>query len=106
MQGAGESALFVSKQFGRDQVAGDGGAVDAHKRAVRTVRVLVNSAGNQLFAGTSFARNQNRGVGVRNLGDARQYGLQTGRGADDLFEHRHSFDFLAQRQILLLRLLF
>src|SRR5882724_10429727 len=43
---------------------------------------------HKLFACSRFTRNQNCGIGWRNFGNAREYGLQSRGGSDNLLKHR------------------
>src|SRR4029077_2763149 len=47
--GAREGALFMAKQFRRDQVARDGSAVYAYECARGAIRPPVNRAGHEFF---------------------------------------------------------
>src|SRR6266850_7703031 len=44
-------------------------------------------ARDKLFACSRFTRDQNCGIGWRNFGNAREYGLQSRGGADNLLKH-------------------
>src|SRR5258707_14926739 len=66
----------------------------------------MNGPGEELFAGTGFAANQNRRIAAGDLGHLRQDGGERGRGADNLLEHRGLVDLLSQRDVLLLQSLF
>src|SRR5580704_9541486 len=57
----GEGAAFVAKQLGFKKTRGDGSAIHLNEGAFATRAEIVNGAGNQFFAGTGFAKNQNRG---------------------------------------------
>src|SRR4030081_1744343 len=46
---------------------------------------------------------ENRRIGWRNLRDAREHGLQSGRGSNDLFEHRRPVDFFAEGDVFVLQ---
>src|SRR5260370_33000417 len=59
------------------------------------------SARNQFLPGTCFAGNQYRGVGRRNLHDARKDSLQSWRRPHYLFKHVSLIDLLSQREVLL-----
>src|SRR5260370_16925871 len=56
--GAGESPLFMPKQFAFEQARRNGSAVEFDKGAVLTPAVVVNSAGDQLLARPRVAQQQ------------------------------------------------
>ncbi len=62
--GAGKRAFFVAEQLALHQVFWKSGAVDVDPRAAAPVRGPVNRAGNELLAGSSFARDEG-GLSVR-----------------------------------------
>src|SRR5258707_9957629 len=66
----------------------------------------MNGPGEELFAGTGFAANQNRRIAAGDLGHSRQDGGERGRAADNLFEHRGLVDFLSKRDVFLFQSLF
>src|ERR1700720_4209406 len=66
----------------------------------------MDSASDKLLAGSGLTGNENRRIGWRNLGDAREHRLQRGRGSNDLLEHRGPVDFFAQGDVFLLQFLF
>ena len=59
--GAGKRAFFVTEEFGLDQLFGDGCAVDSNQWLTRPVRQVVETPGDQFFAGAGFAQNQDSG---------------------------------------------
>src|SRR5262249_17816385 len=65
LQGACESAFFVTKQFGSDQRGRNRGTVDANEGTIGTLRRVVDRARNQLLAGSSLALNQHGGISRR-----------------------------------------
>ena len=93
----------MAEELGRDEVAGNGRAVHTDKGARGALRPPMDRAGHQLLARAGLTGNENRGIGWRDLGDAREHRLQGGRGADDLLEHRGLVDFLPQRHVFLLQ---
>ena len=50
-----ESTTLVAKEFAFQQIFGNSCGVDGHKRAIGTLRMFVQSSGNQLFARTRLA---------------------------------------------------
>ncbi|MNI42721.1 hypothetical protein D3C73_970220 [compost metagenome] len=67
LMGAGKRALLMTKQFGLDQVLGDGAAIDRNEGLVVALGLTVQGAGDQLFAGSAFTANQHRRFGRRQL---------------------------------------
>ena len=65
----------------------------------------MNSAGNELFPGTGFSHDEDRGVGGSDFGNPRKDDLQRVRRADDFLEHRGAIHFVAQRKILAVELI-
>jgi hypothetical protein len=59
---AGEGALFVAEQFGSDQRGGNGSAIDRLERAGRSLRGIVNGAGEKFLSSASLSRDQDSGV--------------------------------------------
>ena len=100
---AGERAFFVAEQLRRDQLARDGGAVDAHEGPRTAGRPSVNRPGHEFFPRARLARNEHRRVAPRDLRYAREHRLQRRRGPDDLLEHRRRVNFLPQRDVFLLQ---
>jgi hypothetical protein len=96
LQRAGERALLVSKQLGRDERRRNRRAVHANERSARAARALVNGAGDKLFTGSGLAEYEDGGVGVRDLGNLGENTLQGGGGPNDLLEHRSVVDVFAQ----------
>src|SRR5689334_9515245 len=90
----------MAEQFRSDQVARDCCAVDANESTPRPLGPFVNSACNQLLACSRFTRDENRRIAWRNFGDAREHGLQSGGGPDNLFKHRGLVDFFTERGVL------
>src|SRR4029077_2579275 len=66
----------------------------------------MDRAGDKLFPCSRLTRNKNRRIGWRNLGDAREHSLQSGRGSNDLLKHRCLVDFFAESDVFLLQFLF
>src|SRR6266478_7913672 len=60
-------------------------------------------ARNKLFACSCFTRDEDRRITRCDFGDARENTFQSGRGSNDLFEHRGFVDFFTQSDVLLLQ---
>src|SRR6266576_902788 len=106
LQRAREGALFVTEELGRNEGLLYGRAVHPDERLRRPSRPLVNSARDELLAGTRFAKDEDRRIGRGDLGHLDQHGSQGWGRAHDLFKHRRAIDLFAQREILALRSLF
>src|SRR5712664_1376569 len=102
----GERALFVAKEFGRNQRWGKSSAVHAHERALRPTRSLMDGAGDQFLTSSSLSTNKNARIGGSNFHHPRKYSLQRRRGADDLFEHERLVDLLPEHYVFVLQLIF
>jgi hypothetical protein len=59
---SGKRALFVSEQFRFQQIFGQRRTVDCHKGPFVIRAVFMNPFGQQLFAGSTFGLNKDRGV--------------------------------------------
>src|SRR5271170_2684891 len=55
---------------------------------------------DQFLAGSCLPRDQNGGIGRRDLGDPSKHGLQRRRSAHDLLEHGCLVNLLTQRDVL------
>src|ERR1700688_4297233 len=55
----GERALFVAKEFGRNQRWGKSCAVHAHEGALRPTRSLMDGAGDQFLTSSGLSMNKN-----------------------------------------------
>ena len=75
------------------------------KARAGSLRSFVDGAGNELFAGAGFARDEDCGVGWGDLGDPRKHHLQRVGRADDLLEHRGAVHFVSQGQVLSIQLI-
>src|SRR3989475_9380324 len=106
LQRAREGALFVTEELGRNEGLGYGRAVHADERLRSPSRPLVNSARDELLAGTGFAKDEDGRIGRGDLRHLDQHRSQGGGRAHDLFKHRGAIDVFAQREILVLRALF
>ena len=67
---------------------------------------IVDRTGDELFARSRLALDQNRRVGRRHFRDLIQHRPERIRGADDLFEHRRTHDLFSQCDILVPRSVF
>jgi hypothetical protein len=81
--GPGERAALVTKQLGLHQSFGNRGAVDLHERSPSPLRVVVDGASGQLFAGTRLATNQHRRCRRCGASDDLVDPLHRRRSADD-----------------------
>src|SRR6202795_502021 len=63
----GERALFVAKEFGRNQRWGKSCAVHAHEGALRRTRSLMEGARDQFLTSSSLSTNQNARIGRSNF---------------------------------------
>src|SRR6266849_3619571 len=95
----GERALFVAKEFGRNQRWGKSCAVHAHEGALRPTRSLMDGAGDQFLTSSSLSTNKNARIGGSNFRYPRKHSLQPRRSADDLFEHKCLIDLLPERKV-------
>jgi len=83
---AGERTLFVTEQFGLEQVLLQRRAIHFHEVPRRAQRVVMDGAGNQLLTSAGFAANQHGRVALRHFLDDVEHALQGRAGADDLVE--------------------
>ncbi len=81
---AGERAALVAEQLGLDQLLGDGGAVHLHEGLGRQRAGSVDGLGDQLFAGSRLAGDQDARAGRRHLRDLRLQRLHGRAVADHL----------------------
>src|SRR5258706_2725373 len=58
---------------------------------------------HKLFACSRFTRNQNCGISWRNFGNARENGLQSWGGSDNLLKHRSLINLFTESGVLLLQ---
>ena len=65
--GSGEGSLLMAEQLRFQQVLLKGRAVDPHEVARRAVRVVMNGARDELFAGAGLAADQHGRVALRDL---------------------------------------
>ena len=64
LNGAGEGAFFMAKEFGLEEVLGEGGAIDGDEGLVLAGGVEMEGAGDQFLAGAAFALDEDGGVGI------------------------------------------
>ena len=79
-------ALLVPEELGLEQVLLQRRAVDLDERARRSVRVVVDRAGDQFLARARFAADQHRRVAARHLLHDAEHLLQRAARADDAVE--------------------
>src|SRR4029077_14374693 len=91
-----ERALFVAKEFGRNQRWCKSCAVHAHEGALRSTRSLMDGAGDQVLLSSNLSTNKKARIGGSNFHQPREHSLQRRRGAHDLFEHERFVDLLAE----------
>jgi hypothetical protein len=65
--GTGEGTFLVTEQFAFDQVFWKGTAVDRDERLIATKALLVHRTGNEFFAASGFASDQNCALCRRDL---------------------------------------
>src|SRR4029453_8739553 len=103
LRSPGERAFLVTEELRPDQLARDGGAVDAHEGPRTAGRPSVNRPGHEFFPRTRLARNEHRRIAPRDFRYAREHRLQRRRGPDDLLEHRRRVNVLPERDVFLLK---
>src|ERR1700726_2822736 len=101
----GERALFVAKEFGRNQRWGKSCAVYAHEGALRPARSLMDGAGDQFLTSSSLSTNKNARIGGSNFRYPRKHSLQPRRSTDDLFEHERLVDLLSEHYVFVVQLI-
>src|SRR5208337_4248072 len=99
--GSSEGSLFVAEEFALQQIFRDGGAVDFDERTGSAARLFVDGAGNEVFANTAFAAQQNGGVGGRDAFNVGQHLLHFGADGNDVGVAVFLSEGLAKRAILL-----
>src|SRR5258708_39231837 len=62
--------------------------------------------GNELFACSWFARDEDRRIAWRDFGDARENTFQSGRCSNDVFKHRGFVDFFAGSDLFAVKSVF
>ena len=80
--GASEGSLFVSEEFGLDELSGNGRAVQRNERTARSRASIVKSAGNKFLAGAGFTKNAHTRFAGRDTVDLRHDFLHGIAGPD------------------------
>src|SRR5258708_29606543 len=62
--------------------------------------------GNELFACSWFARDEDRRIAWRDFGDAPENTFQSGRCSNDVFKHRGFVDFFAESDVFAMKSVF
>ena len=106
LQRAGERALLVAEELGRDERRRDRGTIHGDERPGRARRSLVDRPGDELFAGAGLPGDQHGRFGRRDLRQVGEHGPERRRRADDLLEHRRAVDVFAQREIFVAHAIF
>ncbi len=73
----------MAEQFGFQQVLGDGRRVERHERLAGARAVLVQGTRHQLLAGTGFAGDEHRDIGLRQAADGAEHVLHRRCLAED-----------------------
>src|SRR6185295_1902845 len=81
---AGEGAALVTEQLRLDQGLGDGGRVDGHERLLPPGTLAMDGTGDQFLAGAALARDEDRRIGARHLGDELEEPPHLRRLTDDV----------------------
>jgi len=97
--GAGEGAALVAEQFGFEQAAGNGGAIDFDEGPVAAGAEIVDGAGEELLAGAGFAEEKNGGSRGGGELDLREGALESGAFANDFFKVEFSADFFLEIEL-------
>ena len=84
--GASEGPFFMPEQFTFEEPGGNGRTVELDEGVIPASAQFVESAGDELFAGSGFSENQDRGVRCRHVLHLFQYSLQARTLADDFLE--------------------
>ncbi len=82
--GSGEGPFFVAEEFALQKILGDRRAVDFDEGTGSAARFFVDGAGDEVFAHSAFAAQQNGGVGGRNAFDGGEHFLHFGTDRDDV----------------------
>src|SRR5262249_39027111 len=83
----GKRSLLMAEQLRGDERGWNRGAVDTDEGVRRSLRSLVDRAGDELLPGTGLPGDQHGRIRRSDLRDVRQYRAQGRRDANDLFEH-------------------
>src|SRR5215472_4564138 len=100
LQCAGEGSLLMTEKLGSDQRLWNGCTVDANECSVGAFRSPMESVGNQLFAGSGFAQNEDGGIGGCNLLHLLQHFPHGFARTHNFFKHRRAIDFLTEYEVL------
>ena len=98
--GAGEGTALVAEQLAFKQVARDSRRIERHERLVRAGAMTMQSARDELFSGSGFARHQHGHAGLRQAPDRPKNFLHGGRLAQHV--GRFGEDFFDSRLALAL----
>ncbi len=96
---SGEGPFLMAEQFGGDQTRRQCTAVHTDEGAARSLRSLVDGAGDQFLARPRLACDQYAGVCGSHLANPRQNSLQRLRGTNDFLKHGCAIHFVPQRQV-------
>ena len=83
---SGERALHVAEERRFQQVGRQVAGVHRHERAILPLRVRVNGAGDELFAGAALALNEDRRSARRRLNDQVEHAPHRRAAPDDVVE--------------------
>jgi len=75
----------VPKKFTLQEVFGNGRAINGNKITATSIRLVMQGAGNQLFARTAFSRDQDSGRRRSNTLYEVSNGLSASAGANERF---------------------
>src|SRR5579884_1956173 len=67
--GISESILFIAKKLTFQQIISDGSTIQGMKWTTGAMALLVNSAGNHLFASAALPHDENRSIAACNTSD-------------------------------------
>src|SRR5258707_9268799 len=104
--GAGESPLFMPKQFAFEQARRNGSAVEFDKGAVLTPAVVVNSAGDQLLSRTRIAQQQHSRIAGCDRLHQFQNLLQGWAVSNDVLKIQFAANLLFEIQLFLGKFIF
>ena len=86
--GAREGAFLVAEKFRFHQVSRDGGHIQGDERRMSAWAVAVQRASDQFLAGSGFAVDKNRNMGLRQPADGAENLLHCRRFTDDFRRRR------------------
>ena len=104
--GAGESSLFISKQFAFEQTGRNGGAVQLHEGALFAAASVVNGAGDQLLPRARLPEQEDSGISGSDSFHKFQNVLQCWAGPDDVLKVHLATDFFFEIEFFLRELVF